>query len=473
MRIFIKYLGFILIISSFFRVVPIIAGIIYKEPISGFIIGALLSAFLGIVLLWVSSRIDSKESFLSLPKALTLVALSFIIIPMIGAMPFMLSFDNNFLDASFESVSGFTTTGLTLYDSLDNLPKSLLLWRAETQWMGGIGIIMIFIFIFCRLKSSTGSSIPESEAETQTTSALFQANGFSEKLEPGLKRASTNIMIIYGGFTLLGIMLLLLTGMSVFESIGMTFTSLSTGGFTLSDTFYSSNAQLFVLGLLMILGSISFIIHNKLLQRKFKEFFSSFPINSCFAFIILSVILTLFIYPDVKVVIFELVSSFTTTGYSITDISLLPSLFIMMIMIGMIVGGGIASTSGGIKAQRAHTILRMIPWMVKKQTLPTHAVVPFKVKGKSIEEKDLLLITVFVLCYMSLIVIGTIIFMFMGFGALDSSFQITSALGTVGMQTMELGSLPVLGKIILMFAMVLGRLEVFPVLILIRRIFRS
>jgi len=450
---------------------PIIAGLIYKEPISGFIIGALLSVFLGVILIWASGRIDSKESFLSLPKALTLVALSFIIIPLIGAIPFMSSFDNNFLDSSFESVSGFTTTGLTLYDSLDNLPKSLLLWRAETQWMGGIGIIMIFIFIFWRLKSPDRSGMPESEAETQTTSALFHAQGFSGKLAPGFKRASTNIMIIYSSFTLLGIILLLITGMNLFESIGMTFTSLSTGGFTLSDAFYSNNAQLFVLGLLMILGSISFIIHNKLLQKKFKEFFSSFAINSCFAFIILSVILTLFIYPDVKVVIFELVSSFTTTGYSITNISLLPQLFIIMIMIGMIVGGGIASTSGGIKAQRAHTVMRMIPWMVKKQALPTHAVVPFKVNGKSIEEKELLVITIFVLCYMSLIVIGTIMFMFMGYSALDSSFQITSALGTVGMQTMELGALPLLGKATLMFAMILGRLEVFPILILLRRTF--
>ena len=470
MSILTKYLAYVLIISAFFRIIPITAAFLYGESPAGFVITFLLSLFLGIALLWLDKRAQSREFSLTLTKGLMLVALSFIILPLIGAISFLPSFDYSILNAVFESVSGFTTTGLTLYTTLEGLPNSLLLWRAETQWMGGIGIIMVFLFILSRLKSHTYMGAVE--AETKTTMTLYEAQGFPERLEPGLRKTVTNIMLIYCGYTIVGIILLFIVGMPFFDSIAMTFTSLSTGGFTVRDDFYSNNLQLVVLCALMLIGSISFIAHNKLIQKKFKEFLSAFEKNVFFVMLFIAILLALFVYTDIKVVLFELISSFTTTGYSITNISLLPQLFIMLIMVCMVVGGNIASTAGGIKVFRVYYLVKAIPWLLKKLSSPAGAVVPFKIKDKPVEESDILIVGIFVTCYVLMLLIGTVVFMLHGYNFLDSSFQVTSALGTVGLQTMELISLSWLCKTVLMVAMLLGRLEIFPLLILVRSLFK-
>ncbi|MFH1275598.1 MAG: potassium transporter TrkG [Candidatus Woesearchaeota archaeon] len=473
MNILIRYLGYILLISSLFRIVPIVAGIIYGESIITFVITVIISLLLGFILLWFDRKQNiyySKFSLsqLNLPNALSLVGLSFLILPLIGAISFLPSFNYNFLNALFESISGYTTTGLTLYNSLEGLPRSLLLWRAETQWVGGIGIIMVFLFIISRLKFY-GS---EEETQIEATSALYQAQGFSEKIEPSLRKSSKNVLIVYGSYTLLGVIALYITGMSLFESIALSFTSLSTGGFIVSDSLQANNIQLVILSLLMLLGSISFITHNKLLKIKFKEFFGSLEKNIFFLFLIICIGLTFIVFSDAKIIIFQLISAFTTTGYSITNISALPSLFIMFIMLGMIVGGSIASTSGGIKISRIYSLLKMIPWMLKKLSSPRHAIIPLKIRNQAVEEKDLLIIVVFVTLFFSILFLGTLIFLLLGYGLLDSFFQIASALGTVGLQTIDLMAVPIIGKLVLMVAMLLGRLEIFPILILIRKFFK-
>ncbi|HZJ18503.1 MAG TPA: potassium transporter TrkG [Patescibacteria group bacterium] len=473
MNILILYLGYILIISALFRIIPIIAAIIYGEPITSFILTTAISLLLGLILLWLEKRRNPERSPLSLsqlnlPNALILVSLSFLILPLISAISFLSSFHYNFLNAFFESVSGFTTTGLTLYSSLEGLPRSLLLWRAETQWIGGIGIITLFLFIISRLKFYG----QKEDTQIETTSALYRAQGF-EKIEPSLVKSTKNILMIYGGYTLLGVILLYITGMSLFESISLSFTSISTGGFIVTDSLQATNLQLIILSLLMLAGSMSFIAHNDLLRRKFRSFLSSLEKNIFFIFLLLSIGLTFIVFTDARMIFFELISAFTTTGYSITNISVLPPLFILLIMIGMIIGGSIASTAGGIKVSRIYSLLMMVPWMLKKLSSSKHAIIPLKINKQFMEEKDLLVITVFVTMYFLILLIGTIVFLLLGYGLLDSSFQMTSALGTVGLQTIELMAVPVMGKVVLVIAMLLGRLEIFPVLILVRKLFKA
>ena len=472
MNILIRYLGYILLISSVFRIVPIIAGIIYGESIITFVLSLFISLILGSILLWYEKKNNSEGSSFSLnqldlPNALMLVGLSFILLPLIGSISFLPSFNYNFINALFESFSGFTTTGLTLYNSLEGLPQSLLLWRAETQWIGGIGIVMVFLFIISRLRFHG----KEETTQIESTSSLYQAQGFQEKIEPNLMKSSKNVLIVYGGYTLLGILLLYFTGLSLFEAISLSFTSISTGGFIVSDTLQVSNIQLTILSVLMLLGSISFITHNKLLKRKFKEFFKSFEKNLFFVFLIIAICLTLFVFKDIKIILFQLISAFTTTGYSLTNISLLPPLFVMLIMAGMLIGGSIASTSGGLKVSRFYTLLRMVPWMIKKISSPRHAIIPLKIRNQVVKEKDLLIIMVFTTLFFLIFFTGTIIFLLLGFSIIESSFQMASALGTVGLQTVDLMVVPVIGKIVLIVAMLLGRLEIFPLLILIRKLF--
>jgi trk system potassium uptake protein TrkH len=369
MNIFFRYLGYILIISATFRILPIITGIIYGESILIFIITSLISLLLGFFLIWLGKKqspfIGSLES-LNLPQAFMLVGISFLLLPLIGSISFLPSFNYNIINAYFESISGFTTTGLTVYSSLEGLPKSLLLWRAETQWIGGIGIVIFFLFIITRLYFHRDEETTQIEA----TSSLYQSQGLSQQLEPSLQKSSKNILLIYSIYTILGVILLYISGMNLFESVTFSFTAISTGGFIVTDSLTASDTQLIILCILMLLGSISFIAHNKILQKKFKEFILSYEKNIFLLFLILGISITIFVYADLKVILFELISAFTTTGYSISEISTLPPLFIMIIITGMLIGGSVASTSGGMKVVRVYSLLAMIPLMMKRLVSP-------------------------------------------------------------------------------------------------------
>ncbi|MBN2096350.1 TrkH family potassium uptake protein [Candidatus Peregrinibacteria bacterium] len=471
MNLLLRYLGHLLIISAFFRFLPIGVALFYGESFFLFVLAFLISLGAGGFLVFKYRR-KEEEPALTLAQGLVLVALSFIILPLIGALSFLPSLNYNLLDAYFESISGFTTTSLTLYSALDELPRSLLMWRAEIQWMGGVGIVMVFLFIFSRLHSHDYTRLGDTESKTQSTLALYQAQGFNVRLEGGVRKTLAHIMIIYFGYTLIGIGLLYLTGLTLFEATGMAFTALSTGGFSMTDSFYSSGWTFFVLILLMLAGSISFINHNDLLRRKWKAFFMSFEKNVFLIFVALAVLVSLTVYTDFMAVLFEIVSAFTTTGYSTSPIALLHPLFILMIMTGMMVGGSVASTSGGIKVFRIYYLLRAIPWSIKKISSPPSAVIPLQIHGDKNAESKLANIGVFVFLYVFILLIGTVCFMLFGHSFLNASFQVFSALGTVGLQTMDIAALNPFLKFILMMAMLFGRLEIFPVLIVLRGLFR-
>ena len=471
MGILLRNLGYLLVISSFFRFVPIIAGLIYEENIQGFLFTFGLSLVLGVVLVLFSRPKESAKS-MTLTQGLILGALAFILLPAISMITYLPSMDYNYLNAYFEAISGFTTTGITIYSSLEELPKSLLLWRAETQWMGGIGIIIIFLFLFSGRRKGQ-QKMADLEEASEASMALYQAQGFRQKLEGGLRNTLAIVMAIYVGYTLLGILLLWATGMPLYDSIAMSFTALSTGGFSVHDEFYSNGWQLLVLSVIMILGSISFIVHNKILEAKWKEFVLSFEKNVFFVIIAIAGLLAMTVATDVPIAFFELISAFTTTGYGVSNFALLPPLLIFVLMLGMIMGGSSASTSGGIKTFRIYYLMRGIGWQLKKLSNPPSAVIPLKIHGQETDEKDLSNIAIFVISYFLVLLIGITLFLVFGFGFFDASFQMISALGTVGLQSVEVGLIHPFLKIVLIIAMLFGRLEIFPILILLRQAFKK
>lgn len=469
-----RYLGFLLFVASFFQAIPVATALLHGESVFFNIISFSISFFVGLIMILATHGKRKSLGDLRLKSGMILAALSFIILPLIGAISFLPHFDYNFLNAYFESVSGFTTTGLTLFDSLDSLPKGLLMWRAETQWMGGIGIILFFLFLITRVNLTKESASNNSIVKKNRSSmALYKAQGFSEKFESSLKHTLKRVMVIYIGFTLFGIALLYFFGTPIFDSIAITFTSISTGGFSVSDTFYSNDIQLIIISILMLIGAISFVSHNRLLKLQFKRFLYDYEKNILILFIILAVGVSFVVLPDIKLLIFQMISAFTTTGFSTTAIALLPQLVIFLLMIGMIVGGSSASTSGGIKVSRIYYLFRSIPWYIRKKSLPEHAVVPLNVHDEVVDTQKLVGISIYIITYMTILFIGTVIFMLFGFSFLDSSFQITSALGTVGLQTMDLMVLTPLLKSILIVAMIFGRLEIFPLLIAFKSIFKK
>ncbi len=470
MRILLRNLGYLLIISSFFRVIPIIAGLYYGEAIQGFIYTLGLSLVLGILLV-LFNRPKEEVKVLTLTQGLILGALAFILLPAISMITYLPSMGYDYLNAYFEAISGFTTTGITVYSSLDELPKSLLLWRAETQWMGGIGIIIIFLFLFSG-RRKTQQKVADLEEASEASMALYQAQGFGQKLEGGLHRTLAVVMAIYIGYTVLGILLLWVTGMPFYDSIALSFTALSTGGFSVHDQFYTNGWQLTVLSIIMILGSISFIVHYKMIEGKWKEFLFSFEKNVFLALIVIAGLLAMSVTTNWGTTFFELISAFTTTGYGVSTYALLPPLLIFIMMLGMIIGGSSSSTAGGIKVFRIYYLIRGIGWQMKKLSNPPSAVIPLEIHGQETDEKDLSSIAIFVIAYVFTLILGITVFLIFDFSFFDSAFQMISALGTVGLQSIEVGVIHPLLKIILIIAMLFGRLEIFPILILIRRAFK-
>jgi len=474
MKTVFNYLGWLLIISAFFRIPPIIAAVYYGEPLSGFVISVFSSLFLGFILHRVGgflSLVDKDTSSeLSLSQGLMLSALSFIVIPIMGCISFLKIFNWNVIDALFESFSGFTTTGFTLLEDLSLVPKSLLLWRAETQWIGGFGVILVFLFLMLQMRKS---SLRQEVEGVKTTASLYLAQGFPIDSGISMRTAAKDITKIYLGFTFVGILLLLIFGSGLFEASALTFVSLSTGGFSVDSNFYSSFPKLMIVCLLMILGTLSFFLHRKLLQGKFSEFFKSKETRLFFGIVGLFIILSLITTRDLKLVIYNVISSITTTGLDVSNVSMQAPFFVFLLLILMIIGGSVPSTAGGIKLFRLNLMLQGVRWMIKKISSPQSAIIPFKVDKKPVNEIVVLMTYVFVSAYILLLFFGTVVFMLLGYNFFHSSFQMISALGTVGSQSMSLASVPLIGKLLLMAAMLLGRLEIFPVLVLLRRFFRN
>lgn len=474
MRIVFTYLGIILIISSIFRIPPFITALIYNEPVNSFLVSFFASILVGFIFLQIGDiggLISRKQTdSLDLKSGLLLSALSFITISLLGSISYMFHFKGRFLDSFFESVSGFTTTGLTVFSSVADLPRSLLFYRAETQWIGGFGIVIVFIFMLLQI-SPSGKRIVRLRERTSSNIALYQAQGYASKIEPSMRESILKILGIYGIYTLLGIALLYLVGLNLFESITTAFTSLATGGFSVVDTFYTDNAQLAVISLLMILGATSFVMHNQLFKRRIKELTENNEFMFFIGVIVISTILGFLTFPNIKIVLFEMISAVTGTGFTIIDINKLPTIVIMLITFAMIIGGCSISTAGGIKMFRARQALTSVGWFIKKLMLPSRAVVPFKMRKKFVDEEVLLGTHIYISTYIIILFIGTLIFLFLGYSFLDSSFQITSALGTVGLNTTDIALVPALGKWVLIAAMFLGRLEIFPMLILVKKLF--
>ena len=469
MRLILRHVGSIWIIASFFLLLPVGVGLFYRENVLGLSVAALL-LILGGVFLRAKFIVKRRFKFLSFMEGLVVTALSFVTLSLAGAIPFLDLFGGDFWYAWFESVSGVTTTGLSMLDSLAEVPRSLLLWRAEMQWMGGVGIVMVFLFIVLTLHRTTAAD--KRRATIASVSSLYQALGFSDKAEPNFRRTVSSVVKVYVLYTLLGFLFLQLVGLNWFEALGTTFAALSTGGFSMTDEFYTGDGPRIIVTILMILGAVSFFIHHHVLQHKWRKVFS-LEVKMMLFLLLGGISLGFLVLDDFRVVVFEMVSALTTTGYSITTIDQLPHLFILIMTVAMIVGGSVGSTSGGLKLSRVYTLLATIPWLIRKMIYPATAVLPFKVGERSMEDENLIMVQIFFVTYVLLLLGGVLIFMIFGYPFFESSFHVVSALGTVGLQTMSLAVLPVLLKLLLIVYMLLGRLEIFPLMVLLVWLFKK
>ncbi len=464
------YIGMILFVGGIPLFIPAAMAILLDgDPVLAycFYMPGIASLIFGFGFTRVFRKVD-----LDLGAAILLSALVWLILTAIGSAPFFMAHDLvdvsvglTPLDAFFESMSGYTATGLTMYTNVEILPKSILFWRSLTEWIGGVGVIVLFLTVLIRRSGTVAHK-------------LYSAEGRSDRIVPSVIRTARHIWLIYLGYTLAGALALYALGMPFFDSLNHSMTALATGGFSVKNQSigaYNNMAYNDVIIVLMLLGGISFVLHSKILRGKIKEFLSNIETTTMFFLVLFfSMVIYLNLFglsfdpAGFQHSTFQSVSALTGTGFATQDISQWSDFSKFSLTILMIFGGGYGSTASALKLIRVAVLLYAIWWTAKKVLLPEHTVMRFRLGGKFYTWEELSSVALYAWLYLVVLVLGAIVFMFDGHSAVDSLFEVASAEGNVGLSVGITSPLmPAHQKIVLIIEMWAGRLEIFPVLILL------
>ncbi|MFO7814567.1 MAG: TrkH family potassium uptake protein [Halanaerobiales bacterium] len=474
-QLLVKYIGILMMASSAFLLLPLLSLPFYPKEVKysyAFIIPSVILLLIGYIA-WKYTKHNREEVSLSLKEGGIIVLVSWIIAVIFSAIPFMLINMLNFTQAIFESMSGWTTTGLSVVD-VTAAPKLILLWRSIMQFFGGAGLVVVML-----------SSVLHPYGF-----GLYNAEGRSDQLLPHVKRSTKAIMLIYSSYTLGGIILYILVGMSVFDAFNHSLAALSTGGFSTqvdSIGHYDSISIEMVTWILMLIGTTNFATHFALLKGRFKVFFKNGEVrllmllNAVFIPIIMYFTVNN-LYDSVPAVlrrsIFETITAISTTGYSLDTFTTWNLFGVFCIIILMLVGGGTGSTAGGIKLYRIYLIFKSIYWEIKGYFLPEDIVRKNYIwRGeKRIEVKSNYVMEAanYVVLYMFTYFMGVLIFLSQGYNLSDSMFEFASALGTVGLSVgVTAADAPPLILWTETFGMFLGRLEFFVIFFAVIKIFKD
>ena len=453
------------IIGSFLKffalayIVPLVAAVYYGEDWRIFLYSLLLTLAIGLILesgFRTTREIERADGFI-------IVAFTWLLIPLFGILPYIFPpVGLGFLDAFFEAMSGFTTTGATILEVVEELPRSALLWRSLTQWLGGMGVIALFVAILPRLGVG-GSQLFDREFP----------GPLPEKLRPRFRTTARLLWTIYAGFTAAEMALLhFLARLPLFDSICISLCTIPTGGFTphtQSIGFYGNPLAEYIIMIFMFLAGTRFIIHYQVLQRSLKalkgEEFKLY-------LIILAVAISLLILSQglssYREGIFQAISIMTTTGFATSDFDGWNSGARIVLVALMFIGACGGSTGGGTKVMRALTLMRHTGGMMRKAISPK-AVVPLKLDRKPLSEGIVRDIISFLFLYILVAVLASIALAFLGLDLETAISAVAASLGNVGPglggvgPTLNYAWLPGPAKVILIMCMWLGRLELFAV----------
>ena len=463
-------LGVLQIILGISMSIPIIIQFIFNELDSSFISSSIICIIFGV--LFFLSNLDHEKK-LNLPQAFLLTALSWISIAIFGSLPFVFSELNlSITDSFFESMSGITTTGSTIIINLNEAPKSILLWRAILQWLGGIGIIVMAITLMPIMNVGGMQLFKTSSKDT------------AEKILPKSKQITIRLIIIYLIFTILCCLFYNIFGMSLFDSVTHSMTTLATGGFSNYNESigYFNSASIEITSVVFIvLGSIPFIAYIKFLNGDKKIFISDTQIITFIKIIFFSIIF-LYIYlvifnrslseVSLRSISFNVISILTGTGYITKDFDQWGNFPLVFFLILMFIGGCAGSTACGIKIFRVQLLFRFIVNELKKIIYP-RGIFIIKYDNNNIDEKFMSSVISFIYLY---IFIFFIIAALLSLTGLDFTTSISAAATSISNVGPGLGEtigpngnfykLSNISKWILSLSMILGRLELFAILVL-------
>ena len=463
-------LGTLQIILGVFMLIPVIIQLIYNELDSGFVSASIITIIFGI--LFFLTNLDHDKS-IDLPQAFILTALSWLSVAIFGSLPFIFSELNlNFTDAFFESMSGITTTGSTVLTDLDNSPKGILLWRAILQWLGGIGIILMAITLM-PIMNIGGMQLFK-----------ISSNDNAEKILPKSKEVSLRLIIIYSLLTLACATFYKLFGMNYFDSLTHSMTTIATGGFSnYNDSIGYFNSALIEINaiIFIILGSIPFIAYIKYLNGDKKIFYKDAQINFFLKTILVSVIIisVFLLFKShssetflLRQVTFNVVSILTGTGYVTANYSDWGGFPLIFFLVLMFIGGCAGSTTCGLKIFRIHILYKFFLMQLKKYIYP-RGVFVLKYGENILNEKFISSIISFVFLYIIIFFIITTLLSISGLdfitaisGAATSISNVGPGLGGMIGPNGNFSLLPDFSKWILTVGMLLGRLELFAIIVL-------
>ena len=467
--IVLRLLSYILLTEGALLLLPAAASLCYGEwfVMGVFLFTAALSAVLGALL----HRIKTKSQIFYMREGFATTALCWLLISVVGAVPFVLTgCIPNPVDALFETVSGFTTTGASILPGVEDLPKGILFWRSFTHWVGGMGVL---VFLLSLLPLTGGSHVNLMKAESPGPQV--------DKLVPKVQSTAKILYGIYFGLTVIEFVFLLFGGMPVFESLLTAFGTAGTGGFGFrNDSFGSFSPYIqWVVTVFMILFGVNFNAYFLLLLRRFRRAASSEEVRAYLAIILAAVaVITVNIRSlygtfgeALRHAAFQVGSIITTTGFSSCDFDLWPTLAKEVLVLLMFVGACAGSTGGGIKVSRL-LILGKTLGKELKQALHPQVVAPARMDGKLINHETIRATNVFLAAYIFIFAASLFFISLDGFDMVTNFTAIAATLNNIGPGLNQVGPMMNFGgfsnpaKLVMIFDMLAGRLEIFPMLVL-------
>lgn len=460
-------LGWLLLFEAGFFAVPLITAAAFWE-VEFFAFLAAMAICLAIGLLLTYKK--PKSQVLYAKEGFVIVSLSWILISLFGALPFIFTGSTtSFIDALFESVSGFTTTGSSIFSDVESLAKSVLMWRSFTHWVGGMGVL-VFIMAFLPLSGGQNMHIMRAESPGPSVS----------KLVPRVKNTAIILYVIYFVITFIMFITLLFADMNVFEALNTAFATAGTGGFGFkNDSFASATAaQQIIVTVFMLLFSINFNSYYLVLKLKFKD-----ALNSevrAFLLIVLTAVAIITVniassYENlgdaIRNAAFTVSSLMSSTGFATANFDLWPELSKTVLLLVMFVGACAGSTGGGIKVSR---ILILLKGFVRELRTLLHPrqVKKITIDSRPVENEVVRSVNAYIACYIVIFVSSLILISFDSFDLVTNFSAVLATINNIGPglnavgPTSNFAAFSVFSKIVLIFDMLAGRLELFPMLIL-------
>ena len=466
-----KIIGIMLMMFAGTLMIPIVTSLLFSDGnFQTFIVSLLVFFIIGALLYFPNSKIKSSD--IKSKEGFLIVVLFWLILSLFGSLPFILDKDLSlsFVDALFESISGWTTTGATIIDDLENLSPSILIYRQMLQWLGGMGIVILALAILPMLGVG-GMQLYKAESTGPIK---------DNKISPRIAETAKSLWKVYIGLTTVCALLYFFAGMSIFDSVAHSFSTIAIGGFsTYNDSIGHFNSPIieFVCIIFMLLAALNFILHFLAVKSgSIATYFKDTEVRS-FTFIIIIFLSLIYVFhlvnnSDIPLrhIIFQLISFITTSGFTSTSYESWPSFIVFTLLLVSFFGACAGSTGGGIKIIRIVLVLKLLKKGLLRTLHPT-AQVPVKINDQAISDEVASNIYDFIVFYILSYMILSFLLLIFGNDIATSFSSVASCLNNlgpaIGDAVNSYSSLSTSSKYVLSFTMILGRLEIYTLLIIL------